>query len=376
MKKSLNFIKLILLTTLFLSCNSYQLASYYGDNDGIYVSSNRGIDYEVVFNDYANEYSDSVITATDNLPWGANPESVEVINNFFPNFGRFYYNPFFHTMAYNPFYTNSGRFINYGFTPPFFYNSFAYELGYPFYGPSNWYFSPYSVSLGNYYWYTMRNSRYYPWYYGRANYDYDDYVSESSSSSRLNYIRSNSRRGEKNAPSNGVSKKTNSSGVRVSSIYSRSAPYERSNGEVNNVDNNYDDLIKPNLRVIKRNDINQVNSSLGSNNRRVNRNSLIPNLNRIKSDAVRKAYREIKSVNPNQRNFINRSGNYNSRSNSSNYYNNQSVRSNSSYSSGNRVSRPSSSFSTRGGNISSSSSSSSGSRGSSGGSRGSSGNIN
>jgi hypothetical protein len=222
----------------------------------------------------------------------------------------------------------------------------------------------------------MRNSRYYPWYYGRANYDYDDYVSESSSSSRLNYIRSNSRRGEKNAPSNGVSKKTNSSGVRVSSIYSRSAPYERSNGEVNNVDNNYDDLIKPNLRVIKRNDINQVNSSLGSNNRRVNRNSLIPNLNRIKSDAVRKAYREIKSVNPNQRNFINRSGNYNSRSNSSNYYNNQSVRSNSSYSSGNRVSRPSSSFSTRGGNISSSSSSSSGSRGSSGGSRGSSGNIN
>ena len=131
MKISFNFIKLILLTTLFVSCNSYQLASYYGDNDGIYVSSNRGIDYEVVFNDYANEYSNSDITGTDNLPWGANPESVEVINNFFPNFGRFYYNPFFHSMAYNPFYTNSGRFINYGYTPPFFYNSFAYELGYP-----------------------------------------------------------------------------------------------------------------------------------------------------------------------------------------------------------------------------------------------------
>ncbi len=370
MKISFNFIKLFLLTTLFVSCNSYQLASYYGDNDGIYVSSNRGIDYEVVFNDYANEYSNSDITGTDNLPWGANPESVEVINNFFPNFGRFYYNPFFHSMSYNPFYTNSGRFINYGYTPPFFYNSFAYELGYPFYGPSNWYFSPYSVSLGNYYWYIMRNSRYYPWYYGRGN-NYDNYVSESSSYSRPNYSRSNSRRGEKNVPSNGVSKKTNLQGVRVSRIYSRTAPYNRVNEKVNNVDNNYDDVIIPNLRVIRRNDINGFNSNIRS----VNRNSSIPNLNRIKNDAVRKAYREIRSVNPNQRNFSNSSGNYNSRSNSSSYYSNQSVRSNSSYSNSNRVSRPSSSYSTRGGNISSSRSSRSGSRGSSGGSRGG-GNIN
>tara|TARA_B100001057_G_scaffold498257_1_gene604711 strand:- start:1499 stop:2581 length:1083 start_codon:yes stop_codon:yes gene_type:complete len=360
MRKLFNIIKLILISTFFISCNSYQLASYYGDNDGIYVSSNRGIDYKVIFNEYADDYSESDVSISKRLPWGANPESVEVIHNFFPNYGRSYYNPFFHSMAY-------------GYRSPFFYNSFAYELGYPFYGPSNWYFSPYSNSLSNYYWYMMRNSRYYPWNYGRDN--YNNYIDESSSSSRLSYSRSNSRRGEKNSTLNGVSKKANSQGMRVSSIYSRTVPYARVNEKLNNRNNNYDDTIDPNLRVIKRNDINAANSSLSSNTRRVNRNGLIPNLNKIKSDAVRKAYGEIRSVNQNKRNFINRSGNYNSRSNSSNYYRNQSSRSNSSYSNGNRVSRPSSSLSTRGGNISSSRSSSSGSRGSSGGSRGS-GNIN
>ena len=55
MKKIVGILKLALFSSFFIGCNSYQLASYYGDNDGIYVSSERGIDYEVVFNEYVDE---------------------------------------------------------------------------------------------------------------------------------------------------------------------------------------------------------------------------------------------------------------------------------------------------------------------------------
>ena len=57
MIKFLGLIKIVLISVLFTGCNAYQLASYYEDSDGIYVSSERGIDYEVVFSDFCLLYT-------------------------------------------------------------------------------------------------------------------------------------------------------------------------------------------------------------------------------------------------------------------------------------------------------------------------------
>ena len=377
MKKIVVVFKLVLLTSLFIGCNSYQLASYYGDNDGIYVSNERGIDYEVVFNEYADESLNTFSSNENdsrNLPWGANPETTEVVNNFFPSFGRFYFNPFYHNMAFNPFFSNNGMFINYGFRPPFFYNSFAYEMGYPFYGPLNFYFSPYATSLGNYYWYMMRNRRYAPWYYGGM---YDSTVyrdkdgNEISNTSRLSFSNSASRRGERSS-SNGVSRNSDSQGVKVSGIYSRLGSYggvyvDRTRGV-----SAYDDIDRSvNLREIKNNNLIGVYSRGSTNSRNVNRNGSIPNLSAIKSDYVREAYQQIRSVNPSQRgNSSYRAQSYDpSYSNGPSYYNSRSSRNNSSYSNRGGYSGSRSSGAVQGGSFSSPSSggSSSGSRGSSGG---------
>ena len=377
MKKIVVVFKLVLLTSLFIGCNSYQLASYYGDNDGIYVSNERGIDYEVVFNEYADESLNTFSSNENdsrNLPWGANPETTEVVNNFFPSFGRFYYNPFYHNMAFNPFFSNNGMFINYGFRPPFFYNSFAYEMGYPFYGPLNFYFSPYATSLGNYYWYMMRNRRYAPWYYGGM---YDSTVyrdkdgNEISNTTRVSFSNSASRRGERSS-SNGVSRNSDSQGVKVSGIYSRLGSYggvyvDRTRGV-----SAYDDIDRSvNLREIKNNNLIGVYSRGSANSRNVNRNSSIPNLSAIKSDYVREAYQQIRSVNPSQRgNSSYRAQSYDpSYSNGPSYYNSRSSRNNSSYSNRGGYSGSRSSGAVQGGSFSSPSSggSSSGSRGSSGG---------
>ena len=88
MEKIIASFKIFIISALFVSCSSYQLASYYSDNDGIYVSNERGVDYEVVFKDLADEFLTATSSDTDsgNLPWGANPDSREVINNFFPSF--------------------------------------------------------------------------------------------------------------------------------------------------------------------------------------------------------------------------------------------------------------------------------------------------
>ena len=381
MKKITGILKLILFSSFFIGCNSYQLASYYGDNDGIYVSTERGIDYEVVFNEYADE-SLNTFTSNENdsrnLPWGANPETTEIVNNFFPSFGRFYYDPFYHGIAYNPFFTNNGMFINYGFRPPFFYNSFAYEMGYPFYGPLNFYFSPYATSLGNYYWYMMRNRRYAPWYYGGMYNSYafqDQYRIDygNGNSSRLSFSNSASRRGERSS-SNGVSRNSDSQGVKVSGIYSRLGSYggvyiDRSRGV-----SNYDDIDRSiNLREIKNNDLIGVYSRGSSNSRNMNRNSSIPNLSAIKSDYVREAYQRIRSVNPSQRGNSSYRSSSNDYSNGPSYYNSRSSRNNSSYSNRGGYSGSRSSGAVQGGSFSSPSSSgasSGGSRGSSGGSRG------
>ena len=66
MRKILGLLKIALLSILFIGCNAYQLASYYEDSDGIYVSNERGIDYEVVFSEYADETLNSY-SSTDNI---------------------------------------------------------------------------------------------------------------------------------------------------------------------------------------------------------------------------------------------------------------------------------------------------------------------
>ena len=377
MKNITGILKLVLISSFFIGCNAYQLSSYYGDSDGIYVSNERGIDYEVVFSEYADESLNTFSSNENNsrnLPWGANPQTTEVVNNFFPSFGRFYYDPFYHGMAFNPFFTNNGMFINYGFRPPFFYNSFAYEMGYPFYGPLNFYFSPYATSLGNYYWYMMRNRRYAPWYYG-GMYDStvyrDEYGNEISNTSRVSFSNSASRRGERSS-SNGVSRNSDSQGVKVSGIYSRLGSYggvyvDRTRGV-----SAYDDIDRSvNLREIKNNNLIGVYSRGSANSRNVNRNSSIPNLSAIKSDYVREAYQQIRSVNPSQRgNSSYRAQSYDpSYSNGPSYYNSRSSRNNSSYSNRGGYSGSRSSGAVQGGSFSSPSSggSSSGSRGSSGG---------
>tara|TARA_B100000989_G_C19524694_1_gene466109 strand:+ start:1609 stop:2772 length:1164 start_codon:yes stop_codon:yes gene_type:complete len=378
MKKYLTIPKLILFSTFFISCNSYQLASYFNEGDGIYLSTDRGIDYEEVFNDYVveslNTFS-SDDSDSNNLPWGANPDSSEVVSNFFPNFGRFYYDPFFHNMAFNPFFANNGMFINYGFRPPFFYNSFAYEMGYPFYGPLNFYFSPYATSLGNYYWYMMRSRRYMPWNYRYGGiYDTtvykDQYNNIYSNSNRVSFSNSASRRGEDNSTSS-ISRKSDNQGVKISGLYSRTGNYggvytNRTRGA-----NDYDVYERNmNRTEILNNNLTGVYSRSNSRSINTNRNNSIPNLSKIKSDYVKEAYRQVRSVNPSQRgNPVYRSSSYDySNSPSSNYFNNRSSRTNSSYRGSSGGSRSSGAVQAR-----SFSSQSGGSRGSSGGSRGSSG---
>ena len=373
-RKIRTLFKIFIISALFVSCSSYQLASYYSDNDGIYVSNERGIDYEVVFKDFADE---SLLTNTTNdidsgnLPWGANPDSREVINNFFPSFGRFYLDPFSYNMGYNPFFYNNGSFINYGFRSPFFYNSFAYNLGYPFYGPMNFYFSPYRTSLGNYYRYMMRNSRYYPWYNG-GMYDTaykDQYRNEKASTTRVSFSKSASRRGEKSS-TNESSRKNNAQGVRVTGIYPRLGSYggvytkRTGDPDFNRVNKS------PNLRQVKDNNLIGVYSrgNLYQNNININRS--VPNLSAIKNDYVRDAYRQVRSVNPSQRgNSFSRTSRYdNNGSANRTQFNNSSSRSRpNSYSS-------SSSRSSQG--FSSGSASRGGSRGSSPGARGGSRKIN
>ena len=370
-RKIKTFFKIFIISALFVSCSSYQLASYYSDNDGIYLSNERGIDYEVVFNDFADE---SLLTNTTNdidsgnLPWGANPDSREVINNFFPSFGRFYLDPFSYNAGINPFFSNNGSFINYGFRSPFFYNSFAYNLGYPFYGPMNFYFSPYRTSLGNYYWYMMRNSRYYPWYNG-GMYDTaykDQYGNEKANSTRVGFSNSASRRGEKSS-TNENSRKNNAQGVRVSSLYSRLG----SNGGIyinRTGDPEFDRVNKsPNLREVKDNNLIEVYSRGNLYQNNINRNRSVPNLSAIKNDYVREAYRQVRSVNPSQRgNSFSRTSRYdNIGSANRTQFNNSSSRSrpNSYSGSSSRSSQGVSSYSSGGGSRGGSKGSSSGSRG-------------
>ena len=382
MKKIIGLLNIAILSLLFLGCNAYQLASYYDDSDGIYVSNVRGIDYEVVFSDIADETLNSYSSSGNKsqyLPWGANPESTEVVNNFFPNFGSYYLDPYYYNMGFNPYFGYGG----YGFGPAFYHNIYGYEMGYPFYRHYSFYFSPFATSPGSYYWYMMRYRRYIPWYYG-GMYDSiaykDQYDNEVSNTSRVSFSNSASRRGERGT-SSGVSRNSDSQGTRISGLYSRLSSYggvymDRTRGVYD-----YDDTNRNiNLREIKNNDLIGVYSRGSSNSRSINRNSSVPNLSQIKSDYVREAYQQIRSTNPYQRgNSSYRSSSYDYSNSGPSYYNNRSSRNNSSYSNRGGYSSSRSSGSVQGGSFSSSSrggSISSGSRGSSGGGSRGGGNIN
>jgi len=335
MKKIIGLLNIAILSLLFLGCNAYQLASYYDDSDGIYVSNVRGIDYEVVFSDIADETLNSYSSSENKsqyLPWGANPESTEVVNNFFPNFGSYYLDPYYYNMGFNPYFGYGG----YGFSPAFYHNIFGYEMGYPFYRHYSFYFSPFATSPGSYYWYMMRYRRYIPWYYG-GMYDSiaykDQYDNEVSNTSRVSFSNSASRRGERGT-SSGVSRNSDSQGVRISGLYSRLSSYggvymDRTRGVYD-----YDDTNRNiNLREIKNNDLIGVYSRGSSSSRSINRNSSVPNLSQIKSDYVREAYQQIRSVNPSQRgNSSYRSSSYDYSNSGPSYYSTGSSRNNSSFS--------------------------------------------
>ena len=305
--RNLHSILIIIGVSTFLtSCTSYYLASYYED-DGIYYTSQNSNYYKGVFDEYSqlslNDTQNDMDT-TSNLPWGANPDSVEVIYNF-PYFGRFYYNPFFHDMSFNPFFNRYGRFINYGYTNPFFYNSYAYEMGYPFFPrPIDFYLNPYSNFIGNYYWYYFNRSRwFYPGYYrglfNSKKYN-DSYADSNYEYTKPGYSKSASRRGEKSSEVNSNVRSSNS--MRISGIYSGDRVIQNPNSESPN-DAKYDRVNNRNLGEINRNTnipiyrSRQVNSS-----RNLPSLNSVPNLNRIKNEALRDSYRRIRSIRTNTRN--------------------------------------------------------------------------
>ena len=96
----------------------------------------------------------------------------------------------------------------------------------------------------------------------------------------------------------------------------------------------YDDTNRNiNLREIKNNDLIGVYSRGSSSSRSINRNSSVPNLSQIKSDYVREAYQQIRSVNPSQRgNSSYRSSSYDYSNSGPSYYSTRSSRNNSSFS--------------------------------------------
>lgn len=310
MLKFLTIVKISLFSALFMSCSTYYLSSYYED-DGIYVSTDRGTNYEGAFDNYAQVSLDD-FTSNDNgnLPWGAKPDSREIVYNFFPSSSRFYYNHLH-------------------------YDSYMFGLGDYFYPrPINYYINPYSYNIGNYYWYYFRNSRMYPWFNNHI-YNSRFYERSYANTSDTQIFRqipttsnSASRRGEKLQP-NERSRSANLNEERVSSIYSRSDSYEKDFNEITKIDNNRTNT--PSLAQLKKDNLNGIYRRGSGYSRNTNQKRYLPNLSAIKDDVIRKTYQRIRSVNPSQRgsvlqgrSFENNSGRF---QRSQNYYNSNSERS-------------------------------------------------
>lgn len=336
MKSIYGFFTIVLIALFLNSCNSYQLASYYNNSDGIYLSDSNSSNYQKIFDDIAyNVPEEDLTNQSPNLPWGENPDSTEVVFNIFPNYS---FNP-----LYQGFYSPYNNFrLN-----PYFNNYYMYGFNSPYYYPFGYYFNPYN-SLENQYWYYFRFSRYYPYYNyrGYENYQSDYYLDRST----LSYSKVNSRRGEKR---NSVTEKDRSNPSRITNIYSRGSNISRSYSNFDKIEND---------RIINNPKTNEVRTYQSDRVYMRNRNesressrvsNYVPNLNSIKKEQIKNTYREARSFrnpirpvdyNNSRTNNYNRSNNYRSNSYNSipNNSNNSRVRS-----SGTSISRSSSGGSSR-----------------------------
>ena len=326
MRSTYSFLSLLLLTIFVHSCNSYQLASYYDNSDGIYVSNSGSSSYQKIFDDIVYNIPEEDLTnSSPNLPWGDNPDSTEVVYNLFPsyNINTFYQN------YYSPF--NSFR-LN-----PYFNNYYMHGFNNRYYSPYGYFFSPYN-SLENQYWYYFRFSRYYPYYNyrGQENFESDYYLERNSIAS---YSKVNSRRGEKNYS---VNENDRNKSSRITDISNRGSNIILSNSNFEKIEND---------RVINNPKIDEIRTYQSDRTYRRNSNvsresvrvsNMVPNLNSIKKEQIKNTYREARSFrnpirpvdynntssnnynrinNSNSSNFNrtnNRSNSYNSRPNTSN----------------------------------------------------------
>tara|TARA_B100000575_G_C23143582_1_gene666602 strand:- start:15669 stop:16730 length:1062 start_codon:yes stop_codon:yes gene_type:complete len=293
--------------TILNGCNSYQLTSYYDqNNDGIYQIRSNSSKYKEIFDNIAYSVSqEDNESFDDQLPWGDNPDSREIVYNFFPSYGGFY-----------PYNYQYGRF---GFSP---YNPYYYYDGFYGYGS---YYSPYSFYLNPYfnyeypYLYRARFglSRYYPYNYYNG-YDKNYYYKNNSGAA---IAKINTRRGEK---------RSNTSKIDRSNLASNSSFYNRGSASTrvsNNFETNENDRVIRNQKGDRVNTIEseKIYSRYSNTSRESLRNiNYVPNLNAIKREKIKNTYQEARSL----RGRINNSPGYNSyRSN--NYRNSSSPRTNS-----------------------------------------------
>ena len=329
-----NFIWILLVVITIQSCNSYQLASYYDDYDGIYGSNLNSSKYEKIFDDIAYDISEEdLVSSSSGLPWGDNPESTEVVFNFFPNYS---FNPYYYG-SYNSFRLN-----------PYYNNYYMYSYYSPYYSPYGYYFRPYN-SFENPYWYHYRFSGYYPYYNYRAYEKYSkDYL--YGANGNVSYVKVNSRRGEKQSSR---SRSNRSELSNVSSVYSRGSNIINSPSNFDGIEN---DRIIKNARTdevrLYQSDRIYTRNRDGSRAESRGVSNYVPNLNSIKREQIKNTYREARSFrNPiNPIDYNNSSYNYNSRNNNRSNYtpsNNRSYNSSSRASSGSSFSRSSSSGTSR-----------------------------
>ena len=357
MKSMITFLKISILSIFFLGCSSYYLASYY-DTDGIYSTGYRSAEFETIFNDISKVSVDDINSTPElgYLPWGSNPESTEVIYNFFPNYGFFMsypygYDSYYYGLGYFNYYNGYGRnslFGNYYLSPyNYLYNPFYWNYyGYP-------------------YWSHYRNYRYNRWFINRNN---EMYAQNNKIENNPSFSNSASRRGEKNNSSSTREKSSQNENIKISNLYSRLNSYggvykDRTRSDID------DRVIRTNLNEIKDKSLIGVYQSTRSYSNSNNKTRYVPNLSAIKNDVVKRSYQQIRSVNFGQRGNSFGSSSYDYTNNlRPNYSNNKSQRVNSAYS------RQNSSFSSGGSRPSASGSnvsSSGGSRPSASGSRGS-----
>tara|TARA_B100001057_G_scaffold444520_1_gene481496 strand:+ start:10403 stop:11461 length:1059 start_codon:yes stop_codon:yes gene_type:complete len=306
-----------LITLILLNgCNSYQLTSYYDENnDGIYHIRSNSSKYKKIFDNIAyNVNEEDQQSFDDQLPWGDDPDSTEIVYNFFPSYGGYYPYNFGYLNSRN--YYRYGRFNFFG-NYPYYYNNGPYGFGFPYYSPYNFYLNPY-YSYENPYSYRFGLSRYYPWRYYNSN-EKEHYGSRNYGGS---ISKINSRRGERK--SSGT--KINRDNLATSSnFYNRGSAMPRLS---NDSKTNENDRVLSNFRGSEvKTYQSEKNYSRYSNTSRESLRNLnyVPDLNSIKKEQIRNTYKEARSF----RGIKNNSPGYNSYRSNNNYNNSNNSRSSS-----------------------------------------------